>query len=59
MLDYRFIAENIEAVKQNIANRHMVADADAVAKLFARRTELSTSLQALQQQRNANAAAVK
>ena len=59
MLDYRFIAENLEAVKKNIADRYMKADAGAVARLFARRTELSTSLQGLQQQRNANAAAMK
>ncbi|MCL1855996.1 MAG: serine--tRNA ligase [Clostridia bacterium] len=59
MLDYRFIAENLEAVKKNIASRCMKADAEAVASLFARRTELSTALQALQQQRNANAAAMK
>ena len=59
MLDYRFIVENLDAVKKNIADRYMKADADAVAKLFARRTELSTGLQALQQKRNANAAAMK
>ena len=59
MLDYRFIAENLEAVKKNIADRYMKADAEAVAKLFARRTELTTGLQGLQQQRNANAAAMK
>ena len=58
-MDYRFIAENLDAVKQNIADRHMKADAEAVAKLFARRTELSTALQGLQQQRNTNAAAMK
>ena len=59
MLDYRFITENLDAVKKNIAARYMKADAEAVAKLFARRTELSTGLQGLQQQRNANAAAMK
>ena len=59
MLDYRFIIENIEAVKQNIANRFMKADAESVGKLFARRTDLSTALQGLQQQRNTNAAAMK
>jgi len=59
MLDYRFIIDNLEAVKKNIASRNMKADADAVARLFARRTELSTGLQALQQKRNANAAAMK
>ncbi|MDR3147806.1 MAG: serine--tRNA ligase, partial [Treponema sp.] len=59
MLDYRFIVENLAAVKENIANRFMKADADAVVRLFNRRTELSTSLQGLQQRRNANAASMK
>ena len=59
MLDYRFIVENLDAVKKNITQRFMKADAEAVTKLFARRTELSTNLQALQQQRNTNAAAMK
>jgi seryl-tRNA synthetase len=59
MLDYRFIVDNLSAVKENIANRFMKADADAVVRLFNRRTELSTGLQALQQRRNANAASMK
>jgi seryl-tRNA synthetase len=59
MLDYRFIAENLPAVKQNITDRYMKADADAAVALFNRRTELATALQGLQQQRNANAAAMK
>ena len=59
MLDYRFIVDNLPAVKENIANRFMKADADAVVALFNRRTELSTALQGLQQRRNANAASMK
>ncbi|MCL2600418.1 MAG: serine--tRNA ligase [Treponema sp.] len=59
MLDYKFIAENLDAVKRNIANRFMNADADAVVALYAKRTGLSTELQALQQKRNANAASMK
>jgi seryl-tRNA synthetase len=59
MLDYRFIEENLAAVKENIANRNMRADADAVVRLFKRRAGLSSALQALQQKRNANAAAMK
>ncbi|AEF83240.1 serine--tRNA ligase [Leadbettera azotonutricia] len=59
MLDYRFIVDNLDAVKKNIESRYMKADADAVVRLFNRRTELTTSLQGLQQQRNANAAAMK
>jgi seryl-tRNA synthetase len=59
MLDYRFIVDNLPAVKKNIADRYMKADADGVVRLFNRRTELTTALQSLQQRRNANAAAMK
>ena len=59
MLDYRFIKENLDAVKANIAARNMNADADAVVTLFDRRTALVTALQALQAKRNDNAKAMK
>ena len=59
MLDYRFIVEKLEAVKKNITDRYMKADAGEVVRLFTKRTELSTALQGLQQQRNVNAAAMK
>ena len=59
MLDYKFIAENLTAVTANIADRFMKADAEAVARLYNRRTELTTNLQSLQQKRNANADAMK
>ncbi len=59
MLDYRFIVDNLGAVKKNITDRYMNADADRMVQLFNRRTELSTALQALQQARNTNAAAMK
>ena len=59
MLDYRFIVDNLDAVKKNITDRYMNADADRMVQLFNRRTELSTALQALQQARNTNAAAMK
>ena len=59
MLDYRFIKENLDAVKQNIVNRNMNADADLVVKLFDERTALTTKLQELQTKRNANAASMK
>jgi seryl-tRNA synthetase len=59
MLDYRFIVDNIDAVKKNIENRFMKADAGAVRDLFKKRTELTTALQNLQQKRNANADAMK
>ena len=34
MLDYKFIKDNLDAVKQNIINRNMTADADKVVELF-------------------------
>ena len=59
MLDYKFIAENLSAVMANIADRFMKADAEKAARLYNRRTELTTGLQALQQKRNINADAMK
>jgi seryl-tRNA synthetase len=59
MLDYRFIVENTGAVKQNVADRYMKADVDAVVALFRQRASLAASLQNLQQRRNANADALK
>ncbi|MCI5607102.1 MAG: serine--tRNA ligase [Treponema sp.] len=59
MLDYKFIKDNLDAVKQNILNRNMQADADKVVELYDKRTELVTKLQNLQQKRNENAAAMK
>ena len=34
MLDYKFIKDNLDAVKENIKNRNMTADADIVVKLY-------------------------
>ena len=59
MLDYKFIKDNLEAVKQNIVNRNMTADADLVVKLYDEHTALVTKLQDLQQKRNENAKAMK
>ncbi|MDR1786087.1 MAG: serine--tRNA ligase [Spirochaetaceae bacterium] len=59
MLDYKFIKDNLEAVKANITNRNMTADADEVVRLYDGRTARTTALQALQQKRNANAASMK
>lgn len=59
MLDYRFIKENIDAVKANIKARNMTADADLVVSLFDKRTALVTELQALQTKKNDNAKAMK
>lgn len=59
MLDYKFIKDNLEAVKENIKNRNMTADADIVVKLYDERTKMVTELQALQQKRNENAQSMK
>ena len=59
MLDYKFIKDNLEAVKKNIVNRNMTADADIVVELYDKRTKLVTDRQALQEKRNTNAQAMK
>lgn len=59
MLDYKFIKDNLDAVKENIKNRNMTADADKVVELYDKRTALVTKQQDLQQQRNENAKAIK
>ncbi|MBQ1949806.1 MAG: serine--tRNA ligase [Treponema sp.] len=62
MLDYKFIKDNLEAVKKNIIDRNMDperADADKVVELYDKRTALVTKQQDLQQKRNENAKAMK
>lgn len=59
MLDFRFIKDNLEAVKANVVNRNMKADVDLVVKLFDDRTRLVTELQDIQAKKNANASAMK
>lgn len=59
MLDYKFIKDNLAAVKKNIENRNMEADADEAVRLYDKRTALVTALQRLQQKRNENAGAMK
>lgn len=59
MLDYKFIKDNLDAVKENIKNRNMHADADKVVELFDKRTAFITKQQELQQKRNENAKAMK
>lgn len=59
MLDFKFIKDHLDAVKQNIKNRNMAANADEAIRLFNERTALTTGLQQLQKKRNENAAAMK
>ncbi|MGO8694748.1 MAG: serine--tRNA ligase [Rectinemataceae bacterium] len=59
MLDYKFIKENLDAVKKNIADRYMKADADLVVELFDRRNAALRALEDERKKRNENAAAMK
>ena len=59
MLDYRFVKENLEAVKRNIAERFMKADADLVALLYDKQKEVLKALEEERKKRNENAAAMK
>ena len=59
MLDIKFIKEHLEAVKKNIVDRNMVADADLVVKLYDEKTALQQKLDSLRQLRNENAAKMK
>jgi seryl-tRNA synthetase len=59
MLDYKYIVENLDAVKENIKNRFMKADADAVAALYLKRNEALSQLEGWRRERNENAAAMK
>jgi len=59
MLDLRFIKENTQAVKENITNRFMTADPDAVVKLYDERNAVIQDLESLRQSRNENAKKMK
>src|SRR5574344_870144 len=59
MLDYKYIKENKEAVKQNVINRNMTADVDKVVELFDTKNALVTKLQSLQLKRNENSNQMK
>jgi seryl-tRNA synthetase len=59
MLDYKYIKDNLNAVRKNIGDRFMKADADLVAALYDKRNELLTRLDEERKHRNDNAAAMK
>lgn len=59
MLDLKFIKENAEAVKANIAARFMTADVDAVLGLYDQRNALITETDELRRRRNENASSMK
>ena len=59
MLDHKFIRDNLEAVKKNIGDRFMKADADLVATLYDKRNEFLKRLEDERRARNENAASMK
>lgn len=58
-VDLKFIKDNLAAVRQNIADRAVAADADAVVGLYDRFVHLSQEVDALRRRRNENAALMK
>ena len=52
MLDLRFIRENSDAVKRNVAARHVDADVDAVVALYDKRNTTIQELEKLRAERN-------
>ncbi|WP_321991886.1 serine--tRNA ligase [Marispirochaeta aestuarii] len=59
MLDLKFIRDNADAVRRNIANRFMTADLDKVIALYEERNRLLNEVDDLRRQRNENAAKMK
>ena len=59
MLDYKFIRDNSDAVKANVAARFMDADVDAVVRLYEQRNTLIAAIDSLRQLRNTNAQSMK
>lgn len=59
MLDFKFVRENRELVRQNIRDRHVTADVDDVLALFDQRNELIQQVESLRSARNRNTEAMK
>ncbi len=59
MLDLKFIRDNLDAVKANVAHRHVSADPDLVVRLYDERNRLLKELESLRASRNANADKMK
>lgn len=59
MLDIKYIIDHKEAVKENIKNRFMQADIDALIDIYQKRNEGISRIDQLRQKRNENAAKMK
>ena len=52
MLDLKFIRDNVEAVRANVAHRHVTADPDLVVRLYDQRNQLLKELESLRAARH-------
>jgi len=59
MLDFKFIKENLDAVKKNIDNRFMKADPDKVVDLYEKRNQFLQEVEEKRRLRNENAKKMK
>ncbi len=59
MLDFKYIKDNLDAVRENIKNRNVTANPEKVVELYDKRNEVLQELEDLRRQRNENAARMK
>ena len=59
MLDFKFIKDNLDAIRENIKNRNVSADPAKVAELYDKRNAVLQELEDLRRQRNENASKMK
>ena len=58
-IDFRFVKNNLDVVRQNVADRNSAADPDAVAALYDKWVSALDQVERLRAERNANAKAMK
>ncbi|MDA3949236.1 MAG: serine--tRNA ligase, partial [Spirochaeta sp.] len=59
MLDLKFVRNNPDVIRKNVADRNVSVDVDAILALYDRRNEVLQTVEALRTRRNENAAAMK
>ncbi len=59
MLDLKFVRENPDVIRENIRNRHVSGDVDAVISLYDQRSAAIQAVESLRNERNRNAQAMK
>ena len=59
MLDLKFVRNNPDIIRKNVADRNVSVDVDAILTLYDRRNEVLQSVEELRTRRNENAAAMK